>query len=105
MMLPRSRLLWWVGLVVLPFSAVAAVLPRTTGFAVGIIGLLLALAALDAALARKTLDGIGVSLPKTISLFKDRPGSIELQVSNDQQKARRVRLGLAWPREIASPEE
>jgi uncharacterized protein (DUF58 family) len=105
MMLPRSRLLWWVGLVVLPFSVVAAVLPGTAGVAVGIIGLLLALAALDAALARKTLEGIGVTLPKTISLFKDRPGKIELQIGNDQQKARRVRLGLALPREIASLKE
>lgn len=105
MIVPRSRLLWWVGLVVLPFSVVGAVLPETALFAVVVIGLLLALAALDALRSLRILDGLAVELPKTISLFKDRPGAIELQIKNELQCGRRVRLGLALPREIASPEE
>jgi len=35
-----------------------------------------------------------------VRLQKDRPGTIELRIQNDAQRARRLRLGFAFPREI-----
>lgn len=105
MIVPQTRLLVWVAVLVLPFATVAAVFPESAFVAGGLILLLLLLAVLDAALAYSSLEGIRVELPKVVRLSKDREGAIDLQVRNELKNARRLRLGLALPPEIHSPEE
>jgi uncharacterized protein (DUF58 family) len=105
MIVPRARLLWWAGLIVLPLATVGAVVPAVTLPAVAWIAALFALAALDAVLAYGRLDGIGVELPEVVRLSKDRPGAIELRIENESMRAMRLRVGLAFPREILSPDE
>src|SRR6476659_4982271 len=105
MIVPTSRLLFWVAAVVLPFSVVGAVLPPLLLISVLLISLVLLLALVDVALALDRLKGIELKLPQVVRLSKDRSGTIELRIKNEQQKGRALRLGLALPREIESPGE
>jgi uncharacterized protein (DUF58 family) len=40
-----------------------------------------------------------------VRLGKDRPGAIEIQVKNESQRSRKIRMGLALPSEFSSPQE
>ena len=51
MIVPRTRLLLWIALIVLPFAAVAATVPGTTAIAAVCIGGLFAAVAADATAA------------------------------------------------------
>ena len=105
MIVPQSRLLLWVGAVVVPFAAVAALVPDAAVPAGLLIAAVMLLAFLDAALAQGGLDGISVELPAVVRLSKDRAGEIEVQIRNEKQRAKQLRIGLPLPRELQSPEE
>ena len=105
MIVPQSRLLLWVTVIVLPFAVVAAVVPEAAVLAGLFIVAVVVLALLDAALAQGSLEGISIELPAVVRLSKDREGAIEVHITNEKQQAKRVRLGLPLPREIASPDE
>ena len=102
MIVPRTRLILGVSLIVLPFAAVAATLPAAAGFAALFIGGLGFLVLYDALVARGRLIGVRVLLPEIVRLQKDRPGTVEVRVQNDAMDARTIRIGLAFPREIAA---
>ena len=102
MLVPRTRLILWVSLIVLPFAAVAATLPAASGFAALFIGGLGFLVLYDALVARGRLIGVRVILPEVVRLQKDRPGSVEVRIQNDAMDARTLRIGLAFPREITA---
>src|SRR5437667_124027 len=105
MILPQTRLLVWVSAVVLPFAAIAAVVPEAAVLAGLIIAAVVILALLDAVLGQGCLEGISIELPAIVRLSKDREGAIDVHIKNEQQQAKRLRLGLPLPREIASPDE
>ena len=105
MMVPRFRLLFWVAAVVLPFSVVGAVLPGLLPVSLVFIAVLLVLVLVDAALAHGQLKGVQLKSPEVVRLSKDRPGTIELRIKNERQESRRLRMGLAFPREIESADE
>jgi uncharacterized protein (DUF58 family) len=105
MIVPQSRVLLWVSVGVLPFAAIAAVVPEAAVLAGLFIGAVVLLAMLDAALAQGSLDGISIELPAVVRLSKDRQGAIEVRIQNEKQQAKRLRLGLPLPREIDSPDE
>ncbi|MCP4641600.1 MAG: DUF58 domain-containing protein [bacterium] len=105
MIVPRSRLLLMVGVIVLPFALLAGVQPDVVPLAIAAIGVLVIVALLDAALAHGSLNGIGASLPEVVRLSKDRDGEIDIQITNDRPSAKRLRLGLALPHEIESAEQ
>lgn len=105
MIVPRSRLLFWVGVVVLPFALLGAVEPAAAPLSLVAIGALAAVAVVDAFGARASLAGIGVEAPEVTRMSKDRPGKLELRIQNQRQKAQTVRLALAMPREIQSPQD
>ncbi len=102
MLVPRTRLILWVSLIVLPFAAIAATLPTMAGFAALFIGGLAFLVFYDALVARGRLVGLRVHLPDVVRLQKDRLGNIEMRIQNDGMDARTLRFGLAFPREIAT---
>ena len=102
MIVPRTRLILWVTLIVLPFAAVAATLPAAAGFAALFIGGLGFLVLYDALVARGRLIGVRVLLPELVRLQKDRPGLVEVRIQNDARDARTLRIGFAFPREIAA---
>ncbi len=102
MIVPRTRLLLWVSLIILPFATVGATVPGALVISALFIGGLLAAVIVDAFLARGQLTGIRVQLPDVVRLQKDRPGVLELRIHNDTLASRLLRVGFAFPREIAS---
>ena len=104
-LVPETRLLFWFAVVALPFSVLGALYPAAGPFAVVLIAGWLVLALADAAVSFGRLDGIGVSLPEVVRLSKDRKGSIDVTLKNEFKRPLRLRLGLALPRELASPHE
>ena len=100
MIVPNSRLLFWVAVIVLPFALMAAMAPATVVVSLGFIGGLFLIAAVDAARAKTGLRGIGIELPPVVRMSKDREAKLEVRIRNERQTGKRLRLGLAWPREI-----
>jgi len=105
MIVPRTRLLLWISLIVLPFAAVGATVPGAFGIAAVLIGGLIAFVLLDAVLSRGQLAGIRVQLPDVVRWQKDRPGVLEVRIHNDSLATRILRIGFAFPREIVSETE
>ena len=104
-LVPQSRFLFWFAVVALPFAALGAMYPEAGPFAVVLIAGLLLLALVDAAISYGRLDGISVALPEVLRLSKDRAGSIEVTLKNELKRPMRLKLGMALPRELASPHE
>ena len=105
MIVPRTRLILWVSMIVLPFAALAGTMPSAIGVSAFAIGGLLTLVLADAFLATSRVAGIRVELPDLIRLQKDRPSNIEVRIHNDAQTARAIRIGLTFPDEISVPDE
>ena len=76
MIVPRTRLLFWVATIGLPFALLAAVVPASAAVALWLIGGLVLLALADAVGAAFSLQGIGLELPPVVRLSKDRPGKL-----------------------------
>ncbi|HTR42441.1 MAG TPA: DUF58 domain-containing protein [Pseudomonadales bacterium] len=100
MIVPRTRLLFWTAVIVLPFAFLAAVSPAAFAASLLFIGGLFLVAIIDAFGARRNLGGIAVELPAVARMSKDREGKLELRIRNEQQRQRLLRVGLPWPREI-----
>jgi uncharacterized protein (DUF58 family) len=105
MIVPRSRLLFWVMAIVLPFALLAAVEPATTPLCLVFIGGLVMLAIVDAASSGRVLYGISVQLPDVARMSKDREGKLEVRIRNEHQRKRSLRLALDLPRELPATEE
>jgi uncharacterized protein (DUF58 family) len=105
MIVPRSRLLFWVAVIVLPFALMTAVASASAMISLLCIGLFMLLAIVDAIRGRQTLGGISVELPAVVRMSKDRAAKIELRIFNPQQEKRTLRIALAWPREIKAVDE
>jgi uncharacterized protein (DUF58 family) len=105
MIVPRTRMLFVVGLVVIPGAAVASLVPEMSAMALVLIGAVLGAAMVDLALSKRGLKDLELRLPAVTRLFKDREGMIELTLRNPSQRPRRLRFGLPLPREIHSHTE
>lgn len=105
MIVPRSRLLWVTGLVILPLSVVAGLVSFATVAASALIAVVLIAAAVDAVLAPRAVRGLMVTLPELVRLARRREGSIEIRLTHDGSTAKRLRIGLAFPQEIESAED
>jgi uncharacterized protein (DUF58 family) len=105
MLVPRNRLLLWFAVVVLPFALLGAVEPAAGAVSLVAIGGLIALAVADAVGTRVSLAGISLQLPAISRMSKDREAKLEVRIRNERQRAKTLRLALALPREIESPQE
>ena len=105
MIVPRTRLLLWTALIVLPFTALAASWPPAVAPALFFIGALFALALFDAFSARTRSSGARIELSPLVRLQKDRPGNLELTFHNTAGTARELKVGLALPSSIETPED
>jgi uncharacterized protein (DUF58 family) len=105
MIVPRTRLLFWVAAVVLPFALLGAVVPAAAGVSLAFIGGFFLLVLADAAGAMRSLAGIGIELPAVARMSKGREAKLELRIRNERQQSRQLRVALAWPRQIQSPDE
>lgn len=104
MIVPRTPLLVLTALVLGPLSLRAAAHPEATGALSLAAAAFVAIVALDALVARNRLDGVHAQLPELVRLSVDRPGEIDVTVSN-QRLVGTLRLGLALPPELESPSE
>jgi uncharacterized protein (DUF58 family) len=101
MIIPRTRLLVWVAIVVLPFGVAVAITPHAWPVAVIAIVCLTVVAGVDASVSRSLLSRVSVKLPQVMRFSKDRPGRLPLQFENESgQSVEKLRVGLPWPREI-----
>jgi hypothetical protein len=86
MIVPRSRLLFWVAAIVLPFALIAAVAPASAAVALLLIGGFFLVAMVDAVGGGKSLAGIGVELPAIVRMSKGREAKVELRIRNERQQ-------------------
>src|SRR5437588_5023709 len=105
MIVPRTRLLLWVTVVVLPFALLGAVEPAAGAISLLAVGGLFALVAADAIGGRTSLAGIGVALPEIARMSRDRDAKLDVRIRNERQKSKHLRVALALPREIQSQQE
>jgi uncharacterized protein (DUF58 family) len=101
MLVPRTRLLIAFSLLVLPLATLAAAYPRSILFCALGMAIFLAVVIVDALTSLPTLDGIGIDLPPIVRLQKDRDGIIPAGIRSGGAKARTIRFGLPFPRQVA----
>lgn len=105
MIAPRSRLLFWVAAIVLPFALIAAVAPASAGLAGLFIAAFLGLAAVDAVTATRALAGAALELPAMIRMSKGREIQVDLRLRPGRSRQRHWRVALAWPPAIKARDE
>jgi len=102
-LVPTNKLLFCFGIVLLPASILIALVPAAASVGIGLsVGLAL-FAVIDAAVSRNRLGGIRVTMPEVVRLSVGREGELPLSIENEDISVKRLRLGLAFPREIYSP--
>ncbi len=105
MLVPRTQLLFWFALIVLPSTLLGAAFPGV-GLPAALVTLAFVLLVLvDAVPGFNCLDGIRVDLPETVRLSKDHEGTIDIIITDEGTTTRRLRLGLPFPYEINSTQE
>lgn len=103
-LVPRTRLIGGIALVVLPCTIVAGVVPGAVVPAGLLIAIFVIVAVIDAALAHRTLVNVHVELPQILRLQKDRPGAIEVKIRSEPKNPSVLRLGFAFPPELGTVE-
>jgi uncharacterized protein (DUF58 family) len=101
-LVPRTKLLVWVGLIFIPVSVLVAVLPAATGPGIGLSVGFLAVVLGDVAVSRKLLAGVRITLPAVSRLSAGRDGEMTLTIERNTDKVTHLKLGLAFPRELVS---
>jgi uncharacterized protein (DUF58 family) len=100
MIVPSSRLLFWVAVMVLPFALLGAVVPGAGMVSVLFIAGFGLLAIGDAAGAFSSLAEISVELPPVARMSKGREAKLEVRIRNGRQQKKSLRLALGLPLEI-----
>lgn len=104
-MVPSARLIWLVTLLGFPAAVAAGLAPQLLIPAIATIGILVAVAIADALMRHRALAGIRVETPPLVRFFKDREAEIRIRVHNPAKQARRLRIGIAAPEGLATPDE
>jgi uncharacterized protein (DUF58 family) len=103
MIVPERRLLQVAGFAFLPLVTAGVALGSPVALAVA--AAVAAAACADAALAFRGLAGVDAQLPARVRLAEGRRGTIELRILRCADGPRRLRVALAWPRELAPEDE
>ena len=104
MIVPTNRLLLWVAVIVLPFSLLATAMPDTVILSAGIIAMLLVLVCIDGIRAGTRLAEVSVQFPEVVRMAKGREADLTVRIVNKRMTIQTLRLGVAFPREIYSPD-
>ena len=83
MIVPRTRLLAWVAVVVIPFGMAIAVTPHAWPVALAVFAGLMIVAIADASISLRILDPITLRLPAVLRVSKDRPAALPFQLANE----------------------
>jgi uncharacterized protein (DUF58 family) len=104
MIVPRSSLLFWVGMLI-PVAAFAAAAPAFVYLSLVFFVVLCIIAVLDGAAGRNKTGALSVHLPAVVRLSKDQQGSIPLTIRNPAGRKQAFRVGLPLPNWIESEKE
>jgi len=106
MIVPRTRLLAWVAVVVIPFGMAIAVTPHAWPVALAVFAGLMIVAIADASISLRILDPITLRLPPVLRVSKDRPAALPFQLANENGIAPpTLRIGLPWPQTFATDKD
>jgi uncharacterized protein (DUF58 family) len=97
MIVPRTRLLVWAAIVLLPFGTLVGMDTAMRPYAGVIIGLFVIAAAIDACLTPRRLRGIALELPEVVRASRDRELKLLVRIRNERQTPASVRLALQLP--------
>ncbi len=100
MIVPRTRLLLWFAMLVVPFATLAGLVPGTTPLAVAVMALFVLVLAIDAWRAVRLLEGVALHLTPLIRATQEWMFTIAVLVRNPSQRARTLRIALAFPPEL-----
>src|SRR5277367_4732919 len=99
-MVPSSRLLIWMIVLGLPLFLLAGMDSPWSNLWMAAIGCFSLILILDSVFSLGRLDGLGVETGKIQRLLQDQEGSLEIFITNASKKARQIRLGWAFPRNV-----
>jgi uncharacterized protein (DUF58 family) len=102
-LVPTYRLVFFVGLIILPFTLLLLVVDAVVVPAIVLAAAVFIVSIMDAYRSRGRLQGIRVKLPEVVRISKGRESNFNLQIENEKLAVRHIRLGLAFPEEIYSP--
>ena len=105
MISPNNRLIFFTGIIVVPFALAAAIAPASSTVSIIAVFSFIGVAVADGILSLKRLAGVSVELPGVIRLSKDREGSIDLSFLNSNTRSRQLVVGLPFPQDFSSPFE
>ena len=103
-LVPRDKLIYWAGIVFLPFTVLAALVPSSIGVMIALAAGFLLVAGYDGLKVAESLTGIHASMPEVVRLSTGRAGEFRLFIHNEMMRSGQVRLGLPFPPEIFSPQ-
>ncbi|HLJ48485.1 MAG TPA: DUF58 domain-containing protein [Bryobacteraceae bacterium] len=72
---------------------------------VGVLAVMVAVAGFDAMGGARRLRSVSATGPALVRLWKDREGEFDLTLNNAARTQRTIRVGLAFPDAISTPEE
>jgi len=101
MVIPRDRLLFWVG-ALLPFCALAALVPAAIAVTVVLTVALFVAAVADAVLAVIHTRGVSVALPDVVRASRTRATEIPVAIHNGKMRALEMEIGLPLPPAVGS---
>jgi len=104
MIVPRPRLLLWVGAAGLPLVAALSAPSPAAPAAAAILAALLVAILVDATLAPGRIAGLDIGLPDDLRLLCGRPGELALRLRRPALGPRTIRLGLHFPGAIETRE-
>lgn len=90
----------WFAIIVVPFATLAGVVPSVAVVSFAAITLFVLAAVVDACLTSGDLRGVSLELTPLLRATQERPFSINVRLRNPSQRARTLRLALAFPPEL-----
>jgi uncharacterized protein (DUF58 family) len=102
MIVPRTRLLVWAAIVLLPFGTLAGMETAARPYAAAVVVLFALAAAIDASLMPRRMRGIVVELPEVTRASKDREMKLLVRVRNEKQTSVPLRIALQLPDALQS---
>src|SRR3569832_591169 len=94
MIVPRTRMIFWAGMVFVPCGLLIASYPAQAAVFMSVLATVVLIAVIDGLLGRKKLAPIAVQLPALARMSRHRRTTLEVRVQNARQKACAVRLAL-----------
>ena len=102
---PSALLIWILIGIGFPAAILAATFPAARFAAIGLGCIVAVMSLVDATLRNRAFAGIRVETPDLVRMLKDREAEITVRVHNAKRAPRRLRIGIAAPDGLETPEE